>query len=123
MGRKKKPKEMCKFCHLDVYAKGVCSRHYTTPPKHDLFCLSPKIDDYDWDKVLLEKIVNRVLLTMSGREPEILRLRFGIGDVKYPRTLDEVGRVFKVTRERIRYLEARAMRRFGYRYREVMPKE
>ena len=49
-----------------------------------------------------------VLATLNEREAGVLRLRFGLTDGR-PRTLDEIGRVYGVTRERIRQIEARAM--------------
>ena len=49
-----------------------------------------------------------MLEALDEREREILRLRFGL-DAGHPRTLDEVGAVFSLTRERIRQIEARAM--------------
>jgi RNA polymerase sigma factor (sigma-70 family) len=57
---------------------------------------------------LLRDEVNRLLVGLDEREREILRLRFGL-DRGEPRTLDEIGEVFSLTRERIRQLEARAM--------------
>ncbi len=44
---------------------------------------------------------------------EIIKLRFGIGD-GYPRTLEEVGSIFKVTRERVRQIEAKALRKLRH---------
>ncbi len=57
---------------------------------------------------LLRDEVSRLLVGLDDREREILRLRFGL-DRGQPRTLDEVGEVFSLTRERIRQIEARAM--------------
>ena len=57
---------------------------------------------------LLGDEVNKMLVALDEREREILRLRFGL-DRGQPRTLDEVGEVFSLTRERIRQIEARAM--------------
>jgi RNA polymerase sigma factor (sigma-70 family) len=57
---------------------------------------------------LLRDEVNQMLGGLDEREREILRLRFGL-DRGQPRTLDEVGAVFKLTRERIRQIEARAL--------------
>ncbi len=54
-----------------------------------------------------------VLKTLTPREEEIVRLRFGIGE-QPGRTLEEVGRSFKVTRERIRQIEAKAMRKLRH---------
>jgi RNA polymerase sigma factor (sigma-70 family) len=57
---------------------------------------------------LLSGEVNKMLIALDEREREILRLRFGL-DRGEPRTLDEVGEHFSLTRERIRQIEARAM--------------
>ncbi len=57
---------------------------------------------------LLGAEVNKMLVALDEREREILRLRFGL-DRGQPRTLDEVGECFSLTRERIRQIEARAM--------------
>ena len=57
---------------------------------------------------LLSGEVNKMLVALDGREREIIRLRFGL-DRGQPRTLDEVGEHFSLTRERIRQIEARAM--------------
>lgn len=57
--------------------------------------------------------IEKVLSTLSEREAQIIRLRFGI-DTKYPMTLEEVGRIFKVTRERVRQIEAKAIRKLRH---------
>ena len=54
--------------------------------------------------------INKVLKTLSYREREIIKLRYGLGD-GYSYTLEEVGHIFKVTRERIRQIEAKAVRK------------
>ena len=54
--------------------------------------------------------INSVLKTLSYREREIIKLRYGLGD-GYSYTLEEVGHIFKVTRERIRQIEAKAVRK------------
>src|SRR5438477_1325715 len=59
-------------------------------------------------EALLPEEINRLLKPLDDREREILRLRFGL-DRGEPRTLEEVGESFKLTRERIRQIEARAM--------------
>jgi len=58
-------------------------------------------------KKMLSKEVNQVLETLTYREREILKLRYGIGD-GYPYTLEQVGLIFGVTRERVRQIEAKA---------------
>lgn len=59
---------------------------------------------------LLREKLNEVLNTLSTREREVLELRFGLKDGRQ-RTLEEVGQHFGVTRERIRQIEAKALRR------------
>ncbi|MFA6583022.1 MAG: sigma-70 family RNA polymerase sigma factor [Elusimicrobiaceae bacterium] len=62
---------------------------------------------------LRKQEVAGVLDTLSDREAKIIKLRFGI-DSGYPRTLEEVGRIFKVTRERVRQIEAKAIRKLRH---------
>ena len=62
---------------------------------------------------LLKEKIGDVLLTLTEREQEVLTLRFGLVD-GYPRTLEEVGRKFNVTRERIRQIEAKALRKIRH---------
>ncbi len=62
---------------------------------------------------MLREQMDDVLSTLTEREKKVLRLRFGIGD-GYPRTLEEVGAVFKVTRERVRQIEAKALRKLRH---------
>ncbi|MBU1862178.1 MAG: RNA polymerase sigma factor RpoD [Candidatus Omnitrophica bacterium] len=62
---------------------------------------------------LLKEQMDDVLCTLTEREERVLRLRFGIGD-GYPRTLEEVGTIFSVTRERVRQIEAKALRKLRH---------
>lgn len=62
---------------------------------------------------MLKEQMDDVLSTLTEREKKVLRLRFGIGD-GYPRTLEEVGAVFKVTRERVRQIEAKALKKLRH---------
>ena len=62
---------------------------------------------------LLHEQLMESLETLSEREQQVLRLRFGLDDGR-PRTLEEVGRVFHVTRERIRQIEAQALRKLRH---------
>ncbi|NNN05105.1 MAG: sigma-70 family RNA polymerase sigma factor [Elusimicrobia bacterium] len=57
--------------------------------------------------------IEKVLSTLTDREAKIIKLRFGI-DSGYPRTLEEVGRIFRVTRERVRQIEAKAVRKLRH---------
>ncbi len=62
--------------------------------------------------ILREKIES-LLKTLTYREREIIRLRYGLGD-GYTYTLEEVGRIFRVTRERVRQIEAKAVRKLQH---------
>ena len=62
---------------------------------------------------LLHEQLMEVLLTLTEREQKVLRLRFGLDDGR-PRTLEEVGKQFNVTRERIRQIEAKALRKLRH---------
>jgi len=64
----------------------------------------------------LAKQTSKVLATLTDREERVLRMRFGIGQ-KTDHTLEQVGKVFSVTRERIRQIEAKALRKLRYRSR------
>jgi RNA polymerase primary sigma factor len=61
----------------------------------------------------LSEQTRRVLSTLTPREEKVLRMRFGIGE-KYDHTLEEVGQDFDVTRERIRQIEAKALRKLRH---------
>lgn len=62
---------------------------------------------------LLREQLTHILYTLTPREEKVLRLRFGLLDGK-PHTLEEVGRAFRVTRERIRQIEAKALRKLRH---------
>ena len=62
---------------------------------------------------MLKEQMGDILDTLTEREKKVLRLRFGIGD-GYPRTLEEVGAIFSVTRERVRQIEAKALRKLRH---------
>ena len=64
-------------------------------------------------QVLLKEQINQVLGTLTEREEKVLRLRFGLEDGR-SRTLEEVGQMFNVTRERIRQIEAKALRKLRH---------
>ena len=62
---------------------------------------------------MLREKIEGLLKTLTYREREIIRLRYGLGD-GYTYTLEEVGRIFKVTRERVRQIEAKAVRKLQH---------
>ena len=69
-------------------------------------------EEYTTNEILKEEIAG-VLLTLTDREEKVIRLRFGLEDGK-SRTLEEVGQMFGVTRERIRQIEAKAIRKLKH---------
>ena len=69
-------------------------------------------EEYATNEMLKDEI-SEVLLTLTEREEKVIRLRFGLEDGK-PRTLEEVGQMFGVTRERIRQIEAKALRKLRH---------
>ncbi len=71
---------------------------------------------------LRKQEVSEVLETLSEREAKIIKLRFGI-ESGYPRTLEEVGKMFNVTRERVRQIEAKAIRKLRHPSRTRMLKD
>ncbi|MBQ8404851.1 MAG: sigma-70 family RNA polymerase sigma factor, partial [Clostridia bacterium] len=62
---------------------------------------------------LLREQLNEVLHTLTPREEQVLKLRFGLEDGR-TRTLEEVGQQFNITRERIRQIEAKALRKLRH---------
>ena len=73
-------------------------------------------------RVVLREQLDEVLDTLTDREENVLRLRFGLDDGKM-RTLEDVGKVFNVTRERIRQIEAKALRKFRHPSRSKQLKD
>ena len=69
-------------------------------------------EEYATNEILKDEI-SEVLLTLTEREEKVIRLRFGLEDGK-SRTLEEVGQMFGVTRERIRQIEAKALRKLRH---------
>ena len=65
------------------------------------------------NRVLLREELDEVLDTLNNREKQVLRYRYGLDDGA-PKTLEEVGKIFKVTRERIRQIEVKALRKLRH---------
>ncbi len=135
LGREPTTKEIAKEMNLDEEAVEnlyKISQHPTslsTPIGDDKkatleqFISDPEKDDM-YTKVtreLLKDSLNEVLETLSPRERKVLIMRFGLDGSK-PKTLEEVGREFQVTRERIRQIEAKALRKLKHpsRARKLM---
>lgn len=79
-----------------------------------------RLEDVHFDEAELSARANEiktkildVLKSLTFREREILKLRFGLDD-GYTYTLEEVGRKFRITRERVRYIESRALRKLQH---------
>ncbi len=73
-------------------------------------------------KALLKEQLEEVLSTLSPRERDVLRLRYGLDDGRM-KTLEEIGQIFNVTRERIRQIEAKALRKLRHPNRNSILKE
>jgi RNA polymerase primary sigma factor len=71
---------------------------------------------YETNQESLKEHINEAMKTLNYREREILRLRYGLAD-GYSYTLEEVGRIFSVTRERVRQIESKAVRKLQQPYR------
>jgi RNA polymerase primary sigma factor len=63
---------------------------------------------------LMQEKIEEVLGSLTEREEKVLRLRFGIGGNDFPRTLEEVGTIFNVTRERVRQIETKALNKLRH---------
>ena len=70
---------------------------------------------------MLKDDISRLICTLNSREQAVIRMRFGLDDGN-PKTLDEVGRRFAVTRERIRQIEGRALHKLRQPYRNQFVK-
>ena len=78
--------------------------------------------EQDVAKNLLREDLEGVLATLSPRERDVLRLRYGLDDGRM-KTLEEIGQIFDVTRERIRQIEAKALRKLRHPNRNGVLKE
>ncbi|GMO58915.1 MAG: RNA polymerase sigma factor RpoD [Treponemataceae bacterium] len=72
--------------------------------------------------VLLRELIGKIITTLPPREQEVLKMRFGL-EGGYPLTLEEVGLYFNVTRERIRQIEAKALRRLRHPRKSTVLKD
>src|SRR5581483_3182840 len=84
----------------------------------DLFASAEAPPDEQVEVELTEQALHRAVADLPDREREILRLRYGLGSGGDPKSLEEIGRLLGITRERVRQLEAEALRRLAER-REI----
>jgi RNA polymerase primary sigma factor len=127
MGREPTPEEVAKEMQIDVSKAREIMKISQEPTSlqtkigdEDDSVLGDFIQDtsqptpYDQtSRVLLKEQLEEVLATLNDREKKVLIMRFGLEDGR-PRTLEEVGRAFGVTRERIRQIEAKAIRKLRH---------
>ena len=84
----------------------------------DLFASEEAQPDEQVEVELTEKALHEAIADLSEREQQILKLRYGLNGTEEPKSLEEIGRILGVTRERVRQLEAEALRRLAER-REI----
>jgi RNA polymerase primary sigma factor len=84
----------------------------------DLFASNEPTPDEQVEVDLTEKALHAAVAGLSEREQNILKLRYGLNGSEDPKSLEEIGRILGITRERVRQLEAEALRRLAER-REI----
>jgi RNA polymerase primary sigma factor len=84
----------------------------------DLFASDEATPDEQVELELTEQALRRAVSELSEREQQILNLRYGLSGAEDPKSLEEIGRILGITRERVRQLEAEALRRLAER-REI----
>jgi RNA polymerase primary sigma factor len=84
----------------------------------DLFASDEKTPDEQVEVELTEQALHKAVAELSEREQTILGLRYGLSGTEEPKSLEEIGRILGITRERVRQLEAEALRRLAER-REI----
>ncbi|WP_392389368.1 sigma-70 family RNA polymerase sigma factor [Dictyoglomus thermophilum] len=94
------------------------SDHYEYFEEENIYAIQDLIEDPRSIEETIEQIdirreIERALDALSEREREILKWRYGFKDGK-PRTLEEVGKLFNITRERVRQIEERALRKLRH---------
>jgi RNA polymerase primary sigma factor len=84
----------------------------------DLFASADATPDEQVEVELTEKALHAAVADLGEREQKILNLRYGLSGTEEPKSLEEIGRILGITRERVRQLEAEALRRLAER-REI----
>jgi RNA polymerase primary sigma factor len=77
---------------------------------HFLIDMNLPLPDEEAEITMRKEALHKILVTLSSRERQVLELRYGL-DHQHPRTLEEVGRTFNVTRERIRQIENQSLKK------------
>jgi RNA polymerase primary sigma factor len=77
---------------------------------HFLIDMNLPLPDEEAEITMRKEALHKILGTLSSRERQVLELRYGLDD-QHPRTLEEVGRTFNVTRERIRQIENQSLKK------------
>ncbi|MEM9825806.1 MAG: sigma-70 family RNA polymerase sigma factor [Planctomycetota bacterium] len=130
MGREPTPEELCQRSGLSLDDTRVIIKMSRQPLSLDQpvgdsedsafgeFLEDHRDDDplQETNRQALKKQIDLAMETLNYREREILRLRYGLAD-GYTYTLEEVGRIFQVTRERVRQIESKAVRKLQQPYR------
>jgi RNA polymerase primary sigma factor len=130
VGREPTAEEVCKRSGLSLEDTRVILKMSRQPLSldqpigdHEESVFGEFLEDYRDDDPLLETNrealkaqIDTAMETLNYREREILRLRYGLAD-GYTYTLEEVGRIFQVTRERVRQIESKAVRKLQQPYR------
>ena len=112
LGREPKPEEIAERMEISVDRVREIMKISQDPVSLETPIGEEVPIDAATSKLLHEQLME-ALSTLTEREQKVLRLRFGLDDGK-PRTLEEVGREFDVTRERIRQIEAKALRKLRH---------
>ena len=129
-GREPTPEEVCARSGLSIDDTRVILKMSRQPLSldqpigdHEESVFGEFLEDHRTDDPLLETNrealkaqIDTAMETLNYREREILRLRYGLAD-GYTYTLEEVGRIFQVTRERVRQIESKAVRKLQQPYR------
>ncbi len=130
LGREPNPEEIAERAHLPLDDARCIVKMSRQPLSldqpvgdHDDSYFGEFLEDYRDDDPLydihqqaLKQQINNALQILNHREREILRLRYGLAD-GYSYTLEEVGKIFSVTRERVRQIESKAVRKLQQPYR------
>ena len=101
------------ICDSCGNAEGLLAFMQHSHPLHRWSVFQPQKPDSDFKARPTKDVLAEVLQTLTPREEKVLRLRFGLEDGR-SRTLEEVGKEFNVTRERIRQIEAKALRKLRH---------